>query len=349
MATATAYTAFNADTFEIASGNPTIYNGTHIQIISGSQVFDYYGSGFAYNNQGDVVGGTLNTIEHSVSGAPQYEVTGLAHSASTFNDFLQADNESGLLAFIFNGNDQLTGSSGSDVINSYAGNDFISGKTGNDVGRGGSGNDTIIGGAGNDVIAGNTGIDTASYQGAASGVTVNLGVAGSQATGGAGADTLSGIERLSGSGFSDRLTGDNGANVLKGLSGADTLTGGGSRDNLSGAGGNDVLRGDSGNDTLAGGLGGDNFVFRSALNATSNVDRIVGFSQVDTIVLDNDFFTGLPVGSLTLGLFNDHIAYDSNSGSLYFDADGAGGNPAVLFAVLAGAPSIGNGDFFVVN
>ena len=345
MATATAYTSFNSDTFAIADGTATIYTDTHIRVVDGSQVFDYYGSGFAYDMYGDVVGGTLNSIEHSINGAPQYEVTGLAHSASTFNDFLQANDEQGLLAYLFNGNDSLTGSSGSDVVNSYAGNDFISGGSGNDVGRGGVGNDTIIGGAGNDTMIGGTGIDTVSYQtGATSGVTVSLAVAGVQVTGGAGNDTLSDVERLTGSGFADKLTGNGGQNLIKGLSGGDTLSG------------------RSGNDILTGAGGADKFLFNATLNAASNVDRITDFSAADDVIrLDNDIFLGLATGTLASGAFykapgaaaaldaGDRIIYNSTSGDLYFDADGMGGAAARLFATLTTHPVITVADFFIVN
>jgi serralysin len=44
----------------------------------------------------------------------------------------------------------------------------------------------------------------------ASGVTVSLAVAGAQNTVGAGSDTLTGIENLTGSSFNDVLTGDAG-------------------------------------------------------------------------------------------------------------------------------------------
>ena len=60
--------------------------------------------------------------------------------------------------------------------------------------------------------------------------------------GGAGTDTLSNIENITGSNYADTLTGDGGDNILTGGSGNDTLTGGA---------GNDTLEGNAGTDTAA--------------------------------------------------------------------------------------------------
>ena len=56
---------------------------------------------------------------------------------------------------------------------------------------------------------------------------------------GAGTDTLSGFENLTGSASGDVLTGSSGANVLSGLAGNDTLNGGGGADTLNGEAGID--------------------------------------------------------------------------------------------------------------
>jgi hypothetical protein len=62
-------------------------------------------------------------------------------------------------------------------------------------------------------------------------VTVSLALQGAaQATGGAGSDTLSNFENLTGSAFADTLAGDGNANVIAGGKGNDTLTGGGGAD-----------------------------------------------------------------------------------------------------------------------
>src|SRR5262249_7140163 len=67
------------------------------------------------------------------------------------------------------------------------------------------GNDTLLSTPGNDTLNGGSGIDTASYAGAAAGVTVSLAIAGPPDTIGAGNDTLISIENLTRSAFAHLL------------------------------------------------------------------------------------------------------------------------------------------------
>jgi Ca2+-binding RTX toxin-like protein len=110
------------------------------------------------------------------------------------------------------------------------------------------GNDVLDRGAGNDTLIGGGGIATADYSTAAAGVTVSLGLTGGQNTVGAGIDTLSGIENLTGSGYNDTLSGDSGDNVITGGLGNDKLAGGNGSDTF-------IYHVGDGNDTLAGGAG----------------------------------------------------------------------------------------------
>ena len=57
-------------------------------------------------------------------------------------------------------------------------------------------------------------------------MNVNLNTAGAQNTGGAGIDTLSGIENVTGSNYNDTLTGDGNAKTITGGLGTDFLVGG---------------------------------------------------------------------------------------------------------------------------
>src|SRR6185312_14402417 len=93
---------------------------------------------------------------------------------------------------------------------------------------GGTGGALIVSGAGDDTInGGSSGATTISYAGAGAGVTVSLALQGAaQNTGGAGTDTLSNVQNLTGSAYADILTGDANNNVITGGGGADTLTGG---------------------------------------------------------------------------------------------------------------------------
>ncbi|WP_310473926.1 cadherin domain-containing protein [Sandarakinorhabdus sp.] len=131
------------------------------------------------------------------------------------------------------GNDVFAASDGSDwTVSGLGGNDTLSGNSGNDSIFGGTDNDLLAGNGGNDLLDGGDGRDTASYRTAAAGVTVSLAIATAQATGGAGTDTLTGIEDLIGSDFNDRLTGDSGNNTIEGGEGDDILDGSSGVDTL---------------------------------------------------------------------------------------------------------------------
>ncbi|WP_188265335.1 type I secretion C-terminal target domain-containing protein, partial [Pseudomonas sp. PSB11] len=151
----------------------------------------------------------------------------------------------------------LTGTAGDDTL--VAGN-------GDAIIHAGDGNDLLYSGPGNDLLDGGTGIDTASYAHATAGVTVNLGETGAQDTFGAGTDTLTAIENLTGSNFNDALTGDHNSNII---------TGGLGNDVLNGEGGDDFLIGGLGNNTLTGGSGADTFQW---LNGNSGHDVITDFT-----------------------------------------------------------------------
>lgn len=244
----------------------------------------------------------------------------------------------------------LTGSNISQTIKGNAGANTLDGKGGNDVLIGGLGADTLIGGAGN---------DTASYALATGAVTVNLSKASAN-TGEAAGDTFNSVENLLGSRFSDKLYGDAVANRLTGGAGDDYLVGGAGKDTLKGDAGNDKLNGGLDSDTLTGGSGKDTFVFSAALGS-ANVDRITDFKVVDdTIQLENAIFTKLTkVGALAdvnfaankTGLATDkldRIIYETDTGKLFYDADGSGAAKAIEFAVIGTSLSLSAADFFVI-
>ena len=95
----------------------------------------------------------------------------------------------------------------------------FNGEDGDDTFIGSVGNDYLNGGGGDDNISGGGGSDTAGYLGSTLGVVVNLGITGSQDTGGAGIDTLTGIENLDGSEYADILTGDEVNNLIRSYAG----------------------------------------------------------------------------------------------------------------------------------
>ena len=195
----------------------------------------------------------------------------------------------------------------------------------------GPGDGTIVGNAADNVLAGNAfnntlnggaGTDTASYAGAAGGVTVSLAIAGAQATGGAGSDTLIRIENLAGSPFGDSLTGDGSNNLLSGGAGNDTLAGGG---------GGDTLDGGAGTDSMTGGNGDDSYTVDSALDVcneaagggTDTVSTSVDFDIQNNI----EILTLLGSGNLRGGGNVQANTLNGNSGNNLLD--GRGGNDAL--------------------
>ncbi len=234
--------------------------------------------------------------------------------------------------------ENASGGDGGDQIIGNSARNRLTGNAGNDTLSGGTGGDTLNGGAGADALNGGGGKDGASYAGSSAAVDVDLST-GAGAGGDAQGDFLVSIEKLVGSAFNDALTGSNGANTI------------------SAGAGNDMLEGRLGNDTLSGGAGIDKFVFNSALGG-SNIDTITDYSLTDDrIRLDNGVFTGLVNGVLTAAAFragpgaadaSDRIIYNSSTGALYFDADGAGGAAQIQFAILSAGLALIHGDFVVI-
>ena len=100
--------------------------------------------------------------------------------------------------------------------------------------------------------------------------------------------------------------------------------------------------------------GADRFYFDAS--AGDGVDALADFSaRDDRIFLDRDVFSGLASnGTLTAGGFrlgteaqdaDDRIVYDRASGDIFYDADGAGGADAVLFATVREGLGVTHLDF----
>ena len=249
-----------------------------------------------------------------------------------------------------------TGNADANVITGNTGNNSLSGGAGSDTLFGGQGNDTLLGGADADSMVGGAGDDN--YTVSQGDKTVELAGGGTDTVNSGIAWTLAGnVENLvltgtagvagTGNALANVIRGNDGGNRLLGQDGADTLAGG------------------LGNDTLTGGAGADVFLFDTALNASSNRDSVIGFvSGTDKIQLDDDIFSSLTGGvaltslqflsgaGVTSALTSDHrLIYNTTTGELYYDADGAGGVGAVQFAVLGATthPTLSLGDFVIVG
>jgi Ca2+-binding RTX toxin-like protein len=150
--------------------------------------------------------------------------------------------------------------------------------------------------------------------------------------------------------------------TINGTNAADTLVGGAGNDTIFGNSGNDWLEGRGGNDQLSGGSGQDSYVFREF--GAANADTLLQFdSNWDAMRLDNAAFTALGAdGHFAAGdvrFFagaganaghdaDDRIVYNTSTGQLYYDADGAGGADAQLVATVQGAGAVTASDIWVI-
>lgn len=235
--------------------------------------------------------------------------------------------------------DQLTGNAAANILRGDAGNDVLRGQAGDDTLTGGNGDDLLQGGAGADQLDGGLGTDTVSYSGATAGVVANLAAPAGNTRDAAG-DIYVSIENLIGTGHNDRLTGNTFENRIHG------------------GGGNDVLNGGEASDRLSGGAGADAFVFDSTLGALSNVDTLLDYSVADDrIWLDDAIFTTLTAGQALGAAFvvgsaattaGHRIIYNAANGGLSYDADGVGGDAAILFARIGAGQAMTAAEFLVI-
>jgi hypothetical protein len=119
------------------------------------------------------------------------------------------------------------------------------------------------------------------------------------------------------------------------------------------------VHGGDGNDTLIAGPHKDQFVFDTALNAVTNVDRVKHFDPgTDKLFLSKTFFPALSgPGNLASGEFHkgaaahdgdDHIIYNKHTGALFYDPDGTGIGAQVEFAKLDKGLHLHASDFVVI-
>ena len=204
------------------------------------------------------------------------------------------------------------------VLNGLGGDDYIDGNFGDDIIAGWTGDDTAYGGVGDDLITGWTGDD-----------------------------------RLYGEAGNDTIFGEAGNDRILGQSGLDVLSGGNDNDTLSGGS-------YDGADTLTGGLGADRFEFFAA---DGHVDTITDFTwqQGDKMVVYRSGFGGfggglnpgdLPAAQFTTGAAasdaSDRFIYNNQTGALFFDPDGVGGQAQVQFASLSAGLSLIASDITVI-
>lgn len=340
------------DTYIVYADNDYFDGGNGLDIL------DFH---YSFDAIDFTVGDQFNSIATSSpggSGSVFYlDVEGVV--GTDYNDVLTGNFEDNI----------LFGGDGDDVINGDLGNDTINGGRGDDTIEASAGDDRIIISAGNDSISSvpilNGGSDTIDLRNATRGTTASLEfgeVISYRGRDGIGTSTLSGIDNIDGSKFADTLTGNDRANILRGMAG---------NDRLDGNAGDDVLVSDAGNETMTGDAGADAFLFAAAANRKANFDTITDFSVADdSLWFDRAVFglTGTgPVTSIsgfdiqaidasefqagetaTAGTADVRLIYETDTGILWYDADGNLSGKAVKLAQLGAGFDLTAADVFVV-
>lgn len=151
-----------------------------------------------------------------------------------------------------------------------------------------------------------------------------------------GQDTLTGVNHITGTVYSDRLTGNEQANILFG---------------------------NSGTDSLSGAEGADSFVYE---NLDSEIDTITDFSIGDRLLFSASGFDGGLVAGTNLTEVDSEtgdfisstnpyslgtgasFAYETDTGLLSFDPDGTGSLAAVDLALLSNMPTLSSEQFSII-
>lgn len=266
---------------------------------------------------------TLINIENVVGSSGNDSITG-----NDANNHLSGEN----------GNDKLSGGNGDDQVEGGIGDDKISGGAGDDHLDGGSGRDQMSGGSGDDTYEISQSDDKVKESANQGNDTV---IAHDDYVLGKHIETLI----LAEDGGDINGTGNKGNETIIGNSGDNVLSGG--------KGGSDILTGDQGNDT---------FVFNSKLSKSA-FDTITDFtSGEDLIQLSSKIFKALDDDTLaddfisydnaSAPVANDghHLLYNSDTGALYYDADGSGSKAAIQIGLLGEDthPTLSSADFSVI-
>ena len=247
--------------------------------------------------------------------------------------------------------DTLRGNAGNNVLSGGGGNDRLLGGDGADRIEGGAGADVLDGGKGADTMIGGTGNDLYYINNVGDAVFESHAKADGTGTPLGGTDKVittidyalpASVEQLflaKGAG-AIRGTGNNAANVIVGNESDNFIFGGGGADRLTGR------------------LGADTF----KLNPLgTGIPIITDFAPGTDhlLIASNPYFAfqgreGQTLANADLALgskattANQHLIYYAKTGTLFYDADGAGGQTQVKIAVLLGHPDLHASDIGVI-
>ncbi len=263
--------------FSVSYDLPTELSTTKLQLgffngkATPTEFITFYGNFIpTADGMGLANGSTTNAIDVSILGVEQFKFSALTNNdVIKMQSYVITKNYSGLLEYLFAGNDQITGSFGDDVLSGFSGNDIV---------NSGAGKDTVVfsGHSKNYTIT-----PTATNVSVKNTVTNEI-------------DTLTNTEFLR---FDDKTiptpvyeTPKTPTNPTTGATaGNDKLTGTAKNDTLNGLNGNDTLIGGSGADKLTGGLGKDTFKFSSindsGITAVTR-DKIMDFNHQENDKID---------------------------------------------------------------
>ena len=278
------------------------------------------------------------------SGAP-----GLTQGGTAESDFLDGsaddDIQNGLA-----GTDFINGNDGNDTINGGDDSDFLSGGNGADQINGGNGDDVLQGEDGVDAFDGGAGRDEITFAASTAAIAINLATGQIFGDGFGHAETVTNIEVVTGSLFSDLVSLADTGNAAFGGAGDDTINGGASHDVIygedgndliSGGDGNDTVRGQSGDDAVNGGLGDD------ALDGGQGVDTINGGSGQDLLDFDSDA-SGIIINLKTGVIANDGFGNAETVSGIESVNAGLTGDDQITLSDISGiANGYGGNDLLV--
>ena len=277
----------DGDSFEGGAGNDTL-DGGEGTFDQAQYAFDFENGGMNAINANLATGIVIDPYGDTDTLISIEEIEG-----TPFNDTIIGDG---------NDNGWLRGEAGNDSIDGAGGNDDLIGD---------SGNDTLDGGAGD---SDRVRYDREEDRGGSNGVTVNLNTGIATDTFG-DTDTLSNIERVTGSNFADTLIGNGIRNDLVGKGGNDSISAGD---------GNDYLEGGAGNDTIDGGSGNFDFISYGNEDGSGAVNVNLQTGTATDSFGDTDTLSNIEEVEGTE--LNDTLIGDGNQNYL----DGRGGNDSLV-------------------